>query len=126
MIEDTTAPATSEPVGAPVQPSVRRVDDDDDMGAYWRDVKAARQAKRADNRKSSPELLQEASIQYTTKNGGAHLIVRTDGGHVVDFWPGTGLWIMRGSTQRHGGVRKLIKFCKPQAPNAELTGRRPT
>ena len=104
----------------PVESSVGRVVDDDDMGAFWRDVKAASQAKRANNRKSSPELLQEAGIPFEWKNGGAHLIVRTDGGHVVDFWPGTGLWIMRGSTQRHGGVRKLIKFCKPQAPNAGI------
>lgn len=87
-------------------------DDDDDLGAYWRDVKAASQAKRAGNRKSSAELLREAGVQFTAKNGDAHLIVRTDSGHVIDFWPGTGLWIMRGSTQRHGGVRKLITFCK--------------
>lgn len=99
------------------------MNDDDDMGAYWRGVKAASQAKRADNRESSSaELLREAGVHFTAKNGGAHLIVRTDGGHVIDFWPGTGLWIMRGSTQRHGGVRKLIKFCKPQAPNARLSG----
>jgi len=85
--------------------------DDDDMGAFWRDVKAAGQAKRADNRKSSPELLKEAGIAFDTKNDGAHLVVPVRG-LLIDFWPGKGLWIVRGSTQRHGGVRKLIKFCK--------------
>jgi hypothetical protein len=84
--------------------------DDDDIGAFWRDVKAASQAKRADNRKSSPELLKEAGIAFDAKNDGAHLVVQAKG-HLIDFWPGTGLWIKRGTTQRHGGVRKLIKFC---------------
>ena len=89
------------------------MDDDDNMGDFWRDVKAASQVKRANNRQSSPDLLRAAGVPFTIKNLDAHLIVKTDGGHTVDFWPGTGLWIMRGSTQRHGGVRKLIAFCKP-------------
>ena len=89
------------------------MDEDDSMSDFWRDVKAASQMKRANNRQSSPDLLRAAGVPFTTKNGDAHLIVKTDGGHTVDFWPGTGLWIMRGSTQRHGGVKKLIAFCKP-------------
>lgn len=94
-------------------------EDDDDMGAFWRDVKAASQQKRAKNRQSSADVLRRAGIGFETKNDGAHLIVRTAGGHIVDFWPGTGLWIMRGSTQRHGGVRSLIKFCKPNEAGHE-------
>ena len=84
--------------------------DDDDLGAYWRDVRAASQAKRADNRKSSMELLNEAGIAFKTNNYGGHLVVQANG-HLIDFWPGTGLWVMRGSTQRHRGVKKLVKFC---------------
>lgn len=82
--------------------------DDDDMGEVWREYKAARQAKRADNRESSAAILAEAGIPFVSKNEGAHLIVRND----IDFWPGTGLWRVRGSTQRHRGVSKLLKFCK--------------
>ena len=89
-------------------------DDDESTGDMWRAIKAERQEKRASNRKNSPDLLREAGIQFASKNGDAHLIVRTDGGHTVDFWPGTGLWIIRGSTQRHSGVQKLIAFCRPQ------------
>jgi hypothetical protein len=84
-----------------------------DIGDFWRDVNAARQEKRASNRASSPDLLREAGISFESKNGGAHLIVKVRG-HTIDFWPGTGLWIMRGSTKRHGGVRKLIAFVKEQ------------
>lgn len=90
------------------------MNDSDDMSAYWRDIKEARQQKRAENRESSQELLREAGVRFISKNSEAHLIVNTDGGHVIDFWPGTGLWIMRGSTQRRRGVRKLVAFCKPK------------
>lgn len=85
--------------------------DEDDIGAFWRDVNAASQVKRAGNRASSPDLLKEAGIAFETKNNCAHLVVQAYG-HIIDFWPGTGLWRVRGSTQRHRGVRKLIKFCK--------------
>ncbi len=90
--------------------------DDDTLGDFWRDVKAARQQKRADNRTSSAELLIKARVPFEVKNGGAHLIVKADDGQMIDFWPGTGLWIVRGSTRRHGGVRKLIARCRPSVP----------
>jgi hypothetical protein len=86
--------------------------DDDSMGDYWRDVKAARQEKRADNRKSSAEMLAEAGIKSETKNGGAHLIVSAIG-KTIDFWPGTGLWMVRGQPKRSYGFRGLIAACTP-------------
>lgn len=84
---------------------------DDDMGALWREHAAARQVKRANNREASAAMLRDAGISFTSNNAGAHLIVEF-AGHTVDFWPGTGLWIMRGSTQRHRGVRRLIALTK--------------
>ena len=45
--------------------------------------------------------------------GGAHLIVQA-GAHTIDFWPSTGLWMVRKQKTRHGGVRKLIQFIKQQ------------
>lgn len=81
---------------------------------FWRDVKEARQRKRADNRAGSAELLTEAGIAFEDKNMGAHLIVNTRSG-AIDFWPSTGLWIVRGQSRRSYGVRNLIKHCKDQA-----------
>lgn len=89
-------------------------DDDDSLADFWRDVKAAKKEKRASNRENSPELLTEAGISYSVKNGGAHLIL-DERGHTIDFWPGTGLWMMRGSTKRHRGVHSLIRFVKELA-----------
>ena len=88
---------------------------DESMADYWADVapamKEASQKKRASNRENSAALLIKEGIDFYSKNGGAHLIV-SGGGHTFDFWPGTGLWEMRGSTQRHRGVRKLIALIK--------------
>ncbi|KDC23884.1 hypothetical protein L505_3675 [Bordetella bronchiseptica F4563] len=87
-----------------------------DMGDYWRDVTPARQErskqKRASNREHSARLLSEAGIQFQSRNDGAHLIVTGVGGHTFDFWPGTGLWLMRGSSKDRRGVRSLIRAAK--------------
>ena len=80
----------------------------------------AKQQKRAKNREDSAQMLRDAGVQFLENNNGAHLIV-TVGEHVFDFWPGTGLWKMRGSTQQHRGVRGLLKMITPS--NLELTGR---
>lgn len=85
--------------------------DDDDASAMWRAVRQAGQEKRADNRDSSAQMLREAGVAFESKNGGAHLIVRGNGA-VVDFWPGTGLWKVRGSTQQRRGIRKLLAWCR--------------
>lgn len=92
--------------------------DDESVGDTWRAVRAASQVKRETNRKSSADLLRSAGVKFISKNNAAHLIVNADRGQIVDFWPGTGLWIMRGSTQRHGGVKKLIAFCKLAQPGS--------
>lgn len=82
-----------------------------DTGDYWRDLRPAMkeesQRKRSSNRESSSRLLAEAGIFFESKNGGSHLVV-SGAGAVVDFWPGTGLWIVRGSKERRRGVRQLI------------------
>lgn len=82
-----------------------------DDGDMWREHHQARQDKRARNREASAVLLREHGIAYEAKNGGAHLVVKA-GEHVVDFWPGTGLWVRRGQQKRHRGVRSLIQSIK--------------
>lgn len=85
---------------------------DSEIAVMWREIKAERQEKRAANTQRGAEALKEAGIQFVTKNYGSHLIVKPSSGAVVNFWPGTGLWMLRGSTQRHRGVGSLVAFCK--------------
>lgn len=86
-------------------------DDPDDMGDFWRALREEGQQRRARNRERSPEVLTKAGIRFESKNDGAHLIVQGKA-EVIDFWPGTGKWIPRGSTQYHIGVFKLIARIK--------------
>lgn len=88
---------------------------DDDMSSFWRDVRDARQAKRSSNREASPAQLVAAGITFTTHNGGAHLVVSA-ANKTIDFWPGTGLWKVRGTNREGRGVRHLISLCTNQQP----------
>lgn len=83
-------------------------DNDNDVTAMWRAIKQERQEKRANNREASALILQRKGISFEAKNFEAHLIV-THEGQVVDFWPGTGKYIFRGSTVRGHGVFNLLK-----------------
>lgn len=82
---------------------------DDDIGAMWREHKAERAIKRAKNRDDSVRLLREAGIVFESNNGGAHVVIDNDR-RLIDFWPGTGLWIVRGADKRRRGVALLLKF----------------
>lgn len=73
-----------------------------------RTIAEARRQERAERRVTIPERLAAAGIAFERKNNGAHLIVRHRK-HTIDFWPGTGLWIERGSDRRRYGVRGLVK-----------------
>jgi hypothetical protein len=82
-----------------------------DLAEYFRDLKEHSQRKRASNRQSGQQKLAEAGVPFTEHNGGAHLIVQTPAG-VVDFWPGTGKWILRGTGAYCRGVDYLLWACK--------------
>ncbi len=81
-----------------------------DMGAMYNDWKKHGQTRRANNRANSPTMLDEAGINYESKNIGSHLIV-TGPECKVDFWPGTGRWNARNGDYGFG-VKKLIKYIK--------------
>lgn len=91
---------------------MREAADDDDMGDFWRDVRAARQQKRAENRQDSAGMLRTAGLRFEVKNIGAHLIVHALG-MTVDFWPGTGMWIVRNPKREGRGVQRLIDALTP-------------
>ncbi|QGZ42684.1 hypothetical protein IP92_04905 [Pseudoduganella flava] len=84
-----------------------------DMADDFNALRKARQEKRSDNREHSAAVLTRAGVQYEVKNLGAHLVVQA-GAQTVDFWPGTGLWIVRGSPTRRRGVRKLVEYVTEQ------------
>jgi DnaJ-class molecular chaperone len=79
-----------------------------EIGEAFEGYRAARQAKRAENRQRSKRMLVNAGITFEEKNDGAHLIVRCKDERVYDFWPGTGLWRARHNERQGRGVFRLL------------------
>lgn len=85
-----------------------------DISQMWKDHKEYSQNKRADNRIKAQETLAEHGINFQVKNFGAHLIVTGKDG-VYDFWPGTGLYMLRNTSKKERGIFNLIsKHCNPR------------
>lgn len=85
------------------------------MVEIMRSMKKDSQERRANNRASSTDLLRADGVEFDERNAGAHLIVPA-GRDIVDFWPGTGLWIVRGSPVQHRGVHHLLRYIKKHRP----------
>lgn len=90
----------------------KKVDDDDDMGAMYRAMKQAHANKREENRDNSATLLIKYGIAFDTCNFGAHLMIKLGGKNttnsIIDFWPGTGRWVVRDKDTRGFGVFGLL------------------
>ena len=79
-----------------------------DMADAFNAMAEAAKKRKANNRKQSPKLLKQAGITFRSENDGVHLIVKNKK-CTVDFWPGTGTWIVR-ARKRGCGVSNLIKY----------------
>ncbi|MCP4052478.1 MAG: hypothetical protein GY739_05300 [Mesoflavibacter sp.] len=90
-----------------------------DTGDDFRAWKEHGQKKRTDNREHSPKILESEGIRFDRKNMGAHLIVHGND-ETIDFWPGTGKWIVRGGKTSRG-VFPLIKYIKTQTFSSPKT-----
>lgn len=87
--------------------------DADDAGSMWRAKKEASKAKRGENKARSTQHLKDAGIVFESKAFGDHLIIN-HAGHVVDFWPTTGVYIPRHTQKRGRGVFNLIQWLERQ------------
>ena len=82
--------------------------DDEDLSAHYALRKAVSSQRRASNRETSAQYLQQHGILFTEKNQGAHLIVEGKTCY-IDFWPGTGKWNSR-CGHKGFGVKNLVEF----------------
>lgn len=85
-------------------------DDDDDTSAMWRAHRERDQERRRERREEAPKALRAAGIRFDSRNDGAHLILSTT--PIIDFWPGTAQWTIRGSFKPRYGLKQLIDYCK--------------
>lgn len=86
-----------------------------EIGETFAALKEVSRAKRAANVLSSAELLAQAGIAFTDLNDdGIHLRLLV-GRQLIDFWPSTGRWMLKGSPRKHRGVKSLIAFIKARS-----------
>lgn len=76
----------------------------------WRENNRAIKNRRRRNKVSSINLLTEKGITFSKFNNGTHLVV-THEGKMIDFWPSTGAWRYRhtSDTETHRGVFEMLK-----------------
>jgi len=93
-------------------------EDSQEVNDCFTEMRKQSQARRARNRANSPSLLKAAGLNFESRNGGVHLVV-THNNTTVDFWPGTGLWRVRGTSEKHRGVKPLVKWFYLQHQHGE-------
>ena len=80
-----------------------------EMAEIWGDLRQMRQEKKRSNLAASTKMLTQANIPFTAHNGGIHLVLRR-GDQFVDYWPSTGLWWIRGTSNKRRGIARLLAF----------------
>jgi hypothetical protein len=82
---------------------------DNEVSEMWRERREYQQKKKRSNLAHSTAQLTSAGLPYVSHNMGVHLVLMK-GDQPIDFWPSTGLWWIRGTTNKRRGIQKLILF----------------
>ena len=84
--------------------------------ATHEELKEHSKAKKLTNKEKSTKLLKDNNIKFKSVNNGIHLIVSYGKGK-IDFYPSTGLWLVRGQKFKKRGVYPLMEFIKNKGVN---------
>lgn len=82
-----------------------------DMADIFNDLREIKREKRRSNTACSTRMLKDSGIEFVSHNGGIHLVLTKDH-QLIDYWPSTGLWWIRGTSHKRRGVQRLIKYMK--------------
>lgn len=91
-----------------------------EMGEVWREVRAARKEENRKRWDDALLALDAAGLSYCTPTAGC--ITVSQNPDVVDFWPSSGKWRLRGATRNLHGLNELVHWFKSRASS----GRRGT
>lgn len=76
---------------------------------YWRMHRDDSKARKQSNRDRAVEALNQHGVLYKEHNGGVHLIIASNHGGKIDYWPTTGLWCDRDKKIERRGINSLLK-----------------
>lgn len=88
------------------------------MKELFKIMRERSQEKRRSNKDKSSDLLKNSGINFERKNYGNHLIILST--PKIDFYPSTGLWIVRGVNKKRRGVLSLLKYIKEMKNDATI------
>lgn len=80
------------------------------MSDFGDTMKAFKESERERKRKKiidAVDLLDSKKIEWTSNNGGVHIII-THGGYTVDFWPSNDRFRIRGMQVTMTGVDYML------------------
>lgn len=73
---------------------------------YLRAMKESEREFRQRAKAARTKYIQDSGLEHTIHNNGEHIVVCNE----VDFWPSTGLWIVRRGRYRRHGVKGLVAY----------------
>lgn len=82
-----------------------------EMAEIWGSLREMRQEKKRSNLAASTKMLTQNNIPFVAHNGGIHLVLRR-GDQMVDYWPSTGLWWIRGTSNKRRGIARLLAYMR--------------
>lgn len=80
-----------------------------DLGDDYRALRKHRQEAKHQRKDEAIRLFTLHKVNYTVHNNGAHFIVEGPNCY-IDFWPGTGRWIPRNTSELNFGIVNLLKL----------------
>lgn len=79
----------------------------EELGGDYDKFKQFKKDKRKSNTEWSTKYLIDNKIEFQSKNGGSHLVLKD-----YDFYPSTGLFIHKTTKEKFRGIKNLIKRLK--------------
>ena len=77
---------------------------------FFKQGEFIRNVEKWTNFTTNCKALDDAGIEYKKKNSGMHLVIPVND-HIVDYWPSTDVFIIRGSNYRGEGVQEVLSLC---------------
>lgn len=81
-----------------------------EINTAYDEMKKAKQLKRRTNLAASTKILKASKIEFESKNNGLHLVVHGKY-NLIDFWPSTGKFMVRGTEIVGRGVKQVLTYC---------------
>lgn len=82
-----------------------------DMAEVFRAMTANAKDRRIRRYAINMKMMKDYGVEFTSHNNGYHLIIK-NGDEIIDFWPSTSRWRIRGKRSTFGNLSLLKRINK--------------